>query len=532
MGDPMNHKLLSFLGKAFNDQSGQTLPWLTVAFIAMMAVSGLALDIGHAYVVQSQLQNATNAAAMRGAAALPSGSTTTAEAQAKLVADPIGLSVTTSTYFACVTVTASSSSANLVGSCSSSPSGNNAIKVTKSTTVPTFFLKVLNVLGANLSTIPVSTVATASMRGAITSAWNIAVVLDTTASMATRDSGTQCSGTQISCALQGLQTLLQNVDPCSPSLTTCGSVSTAISTNNVPTSSVVNSVDRVSLFVFPAVTTGTVAQDYNCSNTNPTSGAYNVDETTTVNGMSSGALPTGYTYQVVGFSSDYRTSDVKITQAIPAGLNTASDLVIAAGGTSGCEGLGAPGGQKTYYAQVIYAAQAALYNEQQLPGNTNSQNAMIILTDGNANAPQASGSTPEGGLTSTTPTLNGTGSNHSYTYPSLLGQCGQAIVAAKAAAAAGTRIYTVGYGSPNSSSSNNCGTDRTYSAYPGISPCTTLQDMASSSDDFYSDHAQGCASPNQANITKLTQIFQAIATDLSLAQLIPSTTTATWTPGP
>jgi hypothetical protein len=56
--------------------------------------------------------------------------------------------------------------------------------------------------------------------------------------------------------------------------------------------------------------------------------------------------------------------------------------------------------------------------------------------------------------------------------------------------------------------------------------------MASSSDDFYSDHAQGCASPNQANITKLTQIFQAIATDLSLAQLIPSTTTATWTPGP
>ncbi len=57
--------------------------------------------------------------------------------------------------------------------------------------------------------------------------------------------------------------------------------------------------------------------------------------------------------------------------------------MIAAGG-AGCTGITAPGGEGTYYAQVIYAAQAALVAQQ--TANPGSQNAMIILSDGNATA--------------------------------------------------------------------------------------------------------------------------------------------------
>ncbi len=46
--------------------------------------------------------------------------------------------------------------------------------------------------------------ATAAMRGGTNTPWNIAIILDTTKSMSDPDNGKQCSGTQISCALQGV----------------------------------------------------------------------------------------------------------------------------------------------------------------------------------------------------------------------------------------------------------------------------------------------------------------------------------------
>ena len=65
-------------------------------------------------------------------------------------------------------------------------------------------------------------------------------------------------------------------------------------------------------------------------------------------------------------------------------------------------------------------------------------------------------------------TLNGTGTKtsnasgyESYTYPSALGECGQAVLAAQAAATAGTTVYTIGYGAETS---GGCTTDETYSA--------------------------------------------------------------------
>jgi len=178
--------------------------------------------------------------------------------------------------------------------------------------------------------------------------------------------------------------------------------------------------------------------------------------------------------------------------------------VAAAGGKSGCTGLQAIGGVGTYYAQVIYAAQAYLVAEQSL--YPNSKNVLIMLSDGNANATSAH--------------MPGA-STTSGVYPSTLQQCHQAITAAQTAASAGTRVYAVAYGAEAS----GCTTDTS----PAITPCETMQGIASSPAYFFSDYTatggdSSCISASQP-VTGLNQIFTAIVTDLSEVKLIPNNTT-------
>jgi len=257
-----------------------------------------------------------------------------------------------------------------------------------------------------------------------------------------------------------------------------------------------------------------MSKDYVCKTSNPTTIPYTFTNVTTGSSQNLN-LPVTATYEVIPFSGNYKTSDGATT------LESGSEIVIAAGdsGTSGCGGIQAPGGQGTYYAQAIYAAQAALVAQQTAYPGT--KNAMIILSDGDATA---SGSQ----IVATTGTLNGTGTKtsnpsgyQSYAYPSALGECGQAVIAAQAAATAGTRVYTIGYGSPTS----GCTTDTTYSAHKGITPCQTIQDMASDVSYFFSDDGEGCSSPNEANFTSLTQIFPVIVNTFSHPQLVPNGTT-------
>jgi hypothetical protein len=246
-------------------------------------------------------------------------------------------------------------------------------------------------------------------------------------------------------------------------------------------------VDRVSLFTFPAVTTATVANDYNCSGNSPA-----------IVGYTYPALPASATYQIIGFSSDYRTSGTAGT------LNTSSNLVDAVGGKSGCTPLQAIGGKSTYYAQVIRMAQASL--AAQLSANPNSQNVLVILSDGDA---EASSTDMPGASTS------------SKVYMSTKQECHQAITEAVAAATAGTRVYTVAYGA----TSSGCTTDSS----PSITPCQTMQQMASSPAYFFSDYtaSQGngsCVSASQP-VTGLSGIFTVILQDLTGAKLVPNGTT-------
>ena len=502
-----------FLRRALKDEHGQVLPATLLGLVAFIGFAGLSIEVGHGYYAVQKLQASTNAAALAGAAYMPTQSAATtavtkySSKSTDENANPIMTVTGLSTTFKC------SSSTALPG-CETDAAGDtaaNEIIVTQSVKVPLWFGSLFGVPNFNISA-----TATAAMRGGPNTPYNIAIIVDTTASMASGDSGVQCSGTQISCALQGVQSLLKILYPCELA-GTCTS-------SSIP-------VDTVSLFVFPGVTTATQANDYNCPHTsNPSIVPYTFQNVTTGSSQKL-TQPSTNTYQITAWSTNYKISDTATTLNAPT-----SQIVDAAGGDSGCAGITAPGGYGTYYAQTIYAAQAALVAEAaSYPG---SQNAMIILSDGDATACASSANTSAGGcnskadLVAQSGTLNGTGSNTTVTYPSALGECGQAVVAAQAATAAGTKVYTVGYGAETSGA---CLTDKSYSASPttpsgagawakGDQPCAAMAAMASNLNDFYSDDGAGCVSTDHPTTTKLTAIFQNISAGLTVPRLVPNGT--------
>jgi hypothetical protein len=443
----------------------------------LFGLTGLVFDFGFLYIDQSALNAATQAAALAGAQAMSEPGATLTSTTAVVTtysglkgdgnASPLLRNVSLasgSPSLSCLTTVQSVLNVSCYG-----PSNSNAISVTQQSQMPLYFLRIFGATSVTLTS-----TATAAMRGASVSPYNVVVIVDTTRSMTDTDSDSNCNNTRISCSLAGISVLLKHLSPCPATESSCGTVTGG---------NVANSVDRVSLLAFPPVTTATVANDYNCSGT-PVTAAYATP------------FPSTSTYQIVNFSSDYRTSDTATS------LNTSSNLVGAVAGT-GTPCLQARGGFGTYYAQVIYAAQAYLVAEQL--NYPSSKNVMILLSDGDATATAAD--------------MPGA-STTSGVYPSTLQQCHQAVTAAQAAAAAGTRVYAVSYGSE--------GTGCTSDTNPAITPCQTMQAIASSSAYFFSDYtASGgtstCISDSQP-VTNLSQIFQVVAADLTVAKLIPNGT--------
>ena len=312
----------------------------------------------------------------------------------------------------------------------------NGIQVKQQATVPTFFG---NVLG--ISSLSISASATAGAKGGKASPVDVMIIIDTTASMNNYDAS--CGATQIACALGGARALLSGFWP---------------------------SQDQVGLLVFPGVTSGTVSRDYTCPTTNPTIVPYG----------SSSPAPV---YQILGLSNDYKTSDATIS------LDPASNIVKAVGSASGCSGIKAPGGEGTFYGDVITAAQTTLTST----GRSGVPKAIILLSDGDATAQAPNQIT------------NAKGSN----------ECHEAITAAQAAKTAGTTIYSVSYGSPSS----GCSTDTA----PQITPCAALLAIATDSTKFYADTSAVC--PVGANPPSgLSCLFQNFGTSLTGARMLPDNT--------
>jgi Flp pilus assembly protein TadG len=457
-----------FIRRFSRDESGQVLPFMALMFTAMLGVAGLSVDLGRVYYIYDELQSSTDAAAMAGAGALP-GSTVAAVATTY---SAVSGNKNANSNMAGVTMAAGYPKLECLntlkgeGMACVAPANANAVQVKQQVTVPMYFM---SVLGQRSMTITAT--STAAMRGASFTPYNVAIIVDTTVSMSDRDSDSNCSNTRLYCALQGVQVLLSNLSPCGSSATTCGTVTSG---------NVASPVDKVSLYTFPGVTTSSVTNDYDCSG-GVTTQAY--------------TYPTLPNYQIVPLSSDYRSSDTS------SSLATTSHLVSAADGKPGCSGMQNPGGYGTYYAGVIYAAQAMLVAN----AATGVQNVIIMLSDGDASAS----------------TSQMTSNNNNGTYPSVKQQCHQAVTAAAAAAAAGTHVYSVAYGA----ASSGCDTDTN----PSITPCQTMQQIASAPQYFFSDYTASanngqCISASQPT-TNLNQIFTQIAGDFTVSRLIPNSTT-------
>jgi hypothetical protein len=548
--------------KLLKDMRGQSAVVVAVTLAGVMALCATGIETGHIYYAYRLLVSSTNAATLAGAQTMSAAllDTTYAAYENQVDSTVTQYSSATGGYNAStflqndqVTTTSPFCSTTLSNKpfnipCQTPPggsSGYNAITVTQTAQVPLWFGGLLGMPKVNISA-----TSSAAMRGGQDIPYNLAIIMDTTASMGDSVKGeTGCSGSQIACAVAGFATMLENMDPCA-SDTSCTS-STA--------------VDNVALFVFPALSTTYSANDYKadyCSGllggllgNSVKSVPYNFINVTPGGSQNLNMETTGTdagTYEIIPFNDAYKSNGSSSNLSLVA----SSALAEAVGYSgSGCQGLSAPGGQGTYYAQVIDMAQSALQTWQ-TDNDPLSKNVMIILSDGDATASAASGqmvadNNPSCGKTGGS-CLNGTGTSSTNpevgtgnnctggyqcpAYPSAVGECGQAVWAAQQATAAGTIVYTIGFGSETS----GCTTDSTYTLtgltngaepWPGgpdpKTPCNAIAAMASNPNTFYSDVSQGCQPVNGVNgsYTSLAEIFQAVVTSLSTPRLIPNGTT-------
>ncbi len=504
-GFSMSNKSQSFLSRFLRDESGQILPWMVLMMILFLGMAGLTLDLGHAYVCYRTLQASTDAAALAGAYEM--GVSGAAAADVTTYVDnysslsgaananpnlPAATVVVTPTMGCEAFSTAEGVPCIYVG-------GNNSLRVVQTATVPTMFIQVLSMFGVtSAKSITLSATAIAAVKGAAPAQYNVAMVVDTTESMSSNDTDKNCGNTRIYCALQGVQTMLGLLQPC----------------QNGTKGTSCPAFDQVALYTFPPVTVNTLGDDTSCNAANPTITPYTTP-TYSASGYSPGSGNNG-TYQIIGYTNSWSS-----TGQTGGALNPNDPLTIATGGGTGtkkspCPGLETPGGDQTYYAGAIYAAASSLMAEQ--AANPNSVNALIILSDGDANAPQAK-------ITGST--------NNGATYGSDQDECAQAIAAAQfAAKLPNTTVYTIAYGSPNS----GCSTDVKSKTNPlgtNVSPCSTMQQMSSGWDSspqdtthFFTDStaagAGTCPAPTYSTLS-LNQIFTELTYGLGRARLIPNT---------
>jgi len=490
----MKRNMYSLARTGRDGEKGQALYLVAGLMFFLLASVAFVVDFGRVVHAQRELQASTDAAATAAGVDLPNGALATQDAT-NYSAVTGNLNATTdlpnvtmvSGYPKLLCLNTLSTDENMPCT-GTSP---NAIQVKEQVTVPLYFAKVFGFTSVHLTA-----TATSSARGGVPHPLNVIIIMDTTGSMQTRDPNCTVSGigspSQEDCAKAGVRTLLAQMWPCAPNLSNCGGADAS--------GNVANPVDKVGMMVFPGLSSSTYdSWDYTGCQANK------------LTASSTGPIvPYSPTtdYLIIAPASDYRSSDNA------ASLNASSNLVKTVdfadegctptgANTIGGYGLQDPGGEGTYYAGAISQAQATFPTSG---ARATIQNVIILLSDGAANA---------------------TGSE--ITGLSATNECAAGVAAAKAAAQAGTWVYTVAYNSSNSS--GLCTTDSS----GGVpNPCTAMKNMANSPGNypdpnkFYADGNSannGCVSSVHPSITNLQQIFQTIGEDLLTTQLIPNNTT-------
>ena len=189
--------------RGMQDETGQVFFFLAVAMVVLIGIAGFAVDVGHAYLVQRQLQAGVDAAALAGAQELPDGNAVTAAANA-YSASPTKKNALTSNDNAthdrarckCVTT--------VVG-CSPTFGTHNAVQVDGTSDVTTYFARVL---GINNLTVHATATACSPCSA---KPLDIMIVLDRTGSMCDVTVGGKCR--DMTNAITGVKTFLGYMDP-------------------------------------------------------------------------------------------------------------------------------------------------------------------------------------------------------------------------------------------------------------------------------------------------------------------------------
>jgi Flp pilus assembly protein TadG len=185
---------------ALSEEQGQAIVFVLMMMVAVIAVVGFVIDIGHAYQAQRSLQGAADAAALAGAQQLPNPTL------AQQTAQQFGSSSAGANHITDMTVNeqiATSCNATIPGC-----SPVNMVSVNETAHVPTFFSKIVGVNSFDLHV----HAAACSPCGA--KPVDIVLVLDRTGSMCQNSSGANDpSCTDLNNAKAGIRTFLGYFDP-------------------------------------------------------------------------------------------------------------------------------------------------------------------------------------------------------------------------------------------------------------------------------------------------------------------------------
>ncbi len=288
--------------RAVREQSeGQVIVFVAICMVVLIGMTGFALDIGHAYFVQRELQRSADAAALAAAQELPDGSAAIATAHAYSGEDG-AKNETTSVKATTSTITPKC--LKLGGKsplgCTVAGGTYNTVQVRQDAKVPTFFARVLGI-----NELDVHATATACSPCA-PKPLDIMVVLDRTGSMCQTSSGANDPAcTDLTNAKTGIKTFLGFMDP---------------------------DIDKVGLAVLPP-TPANPSTAQKCAAPTQGSNNYNYDNQNAA-------------YVIVPLSGDFLNPDNT--------LNTSSNLV----STLNC----VKGAGNTSYADAIEQAQSTLVN--------------------------------------------------------------------------------------------------------------------------------------------------------------------------
>ena len=439
-----------------SDESGQVIVLTAVAATGLILVVGLIIDIGHAMLVQRQLQAGVDAAALAGAQHLPVEGEVQTVAR-EYSANPGSKNAVNTVDNATTTVRVRC----IVGvpGCSERYGSFNALTVESESRVPTFFGRMIG-----MSSLTVSAKATACSPCS-SKPLDIMVVLDRTGSMCQFTNGSNDPDcTDLENAREGIKTFLSYMDP---------------------------ALDKVGLAVFPpsynqSYVTACPNQPWqgNPSGPTPDGKYFGYDSWYPYWDPDPRGSDSGY-YTIASLTNDYLVEDVDGNWNLnPAsGLVQRLDCVAGAGSTS--------------YALSIEEAQ----HELDIHGRGDTQDVIVFFSDGAANT------TPQ-----TIPNSHWTDDSSHRQRP-----CGTGVESAARVKARGTIVYTIGYDvGATGQTSQRCQVPASSGHQDTSSPqnetcqawgCTAyeaLRAMATAPDNFY----------NKPNPGELNQIFTRIAADI------------------